>query len=1107
YALQVDGLRKVYEIFTSLSVDPGVKKSAVDQLAIILQVALLLSNDDRTCYEVSHILALLLFDEQARFFMGFSAKLRLTPTDKIILTNSHLRQGLQSAVYDITNSTSHFAVQRSLRRLLGYLVARSDAGVMEIFHTLDWCGAVARFVKVTPASTADESLLWDILRFISLVLKLTNRAPDNILQWVGEVLYHPKALLAFISAYNNSLPYLLTVRLKFHQLRGDLAHRLVQRLNVTDAPHFYNLAALEATLLALVHITARPGWSQECTDQEGNTLLCQVLNCLLEVVCAFHIGRGGTAMSFMGKGEWPKNWLYSRHGDDMSGDPGLDWMLTLWAYRDSEVRTAGLGIAVTLSCLEEGRKLLTANCKHIPGGIWAAALSILLDTSECSIVRQQAALLLVNLTSTPLPSGTSEGEQRIWAGPIVMDTEYGVSLTGLPALLALVEHCQLYREMTVMLSAYHPQPAVQPTLTSEIQQLSQSASENTLSVLGGAESSGEECPGEITTQQSVTTPCLVAAVSQLVRNLIVQAPQDTVTALKNESLIPFFVSMLDAGFLEGIQGLTSSVPMELFFTELLEMHVHILRLLNTCLVHDHTTRLHVLQDRVALGGIVSLLRIFSDVSADTYGSCCEVWNTVLMFLTTLVKTQCGAAVEVLGQVLTKQWTPIAEALLRILEGGHGKGDLYTACLDFLSALCSEEGKLGASRTDVEGQVTFTVLLNSPQHADGEEKDGGHVTAGSSFCKALITSCDQIFLRKGEHSQTGERIHTHSRLSMTSLQSKQGSKVKDEALIQELTLTLDLLRNFMYKNEDVKTACYHSGLHHIVHKLWSWCQLDIGLMACVVSLLTTYTASSPTAGSSGLSPNSLVHAVVKYTSKNGHKEHVQRGLFSLLANLALSSECRNILWKSNFLQEFSNLNPKRSKGNKGRQLATEQLWLELLINLSFSLEGQQIILKIPACLDVLLEFVESPTTRLQETAVMIIRNLACHTSNKPRLLSNDQLLPRLLVCVGSDREKVTAGAASALWALIYNNQKAKVVMKNANVAAKLQDIMSDMDATDSKLQESCLADLQAVIATRVLFVNSGLVYFIIKRVFFILIFFTETENRTFVYEYLNLDLNI
>ena len=50
-------------------------------------------------------------------------------------------------------------------------------------------------MKVTPSSAADESLLLDILRFISLTLKLTNHVPDNILQWVGEVLYHPKGPL------------------------------------------------------------------------------------------------------------------------------------------------------------------------------------------------------------------------------------------------------------------------------------------------------------------------------------------------------------------------------------------------------------------------------------------------------------------------------------------------------------------------------------------------------------------------------------------------------------------------------------------------------------------------------------------------------------------------------------------------------------------------------------------------------------------------------------------------------------------------------------------------------------------------------------------------
>lgn len=51
-------------------------------------------------------------------------------------------------------------------------------------------------------------------------------------------------------------------------------------------------------------------------------------------------------------------------------------------------------------------------------------------------------------------------------------------------------------------------------------------------------------------------------------------------------------------------------------------------------------------------------------------------------------------------------------------------------------------------------------------------------------------------------------------------------------------------------------------------------------------------------------------------------------------------------QSNFLQEFGKLNPKRSKGSKGKQLLHEVLWLELLLNLSFSLEGQQMILKIP-----------------------------------------------------------------------------------------------------------------------------------------------------------------
>ena len=56
-----------------------------------------------------------------------------------------------------------------------------------------------------------------------------------------------------------------------------------------------------------------------------------------------------------------------------------------------------------------------------------------------------------------------------------------------------------------------------------------------------AEGTEEEGGNPDNMYQTVTSPCLVSAISQLVRNLIIQAPQDTVSSLKNEALLPFFV--------------------------------------------------------------------------------------------------------------------------------------------------------------------------------------------------------------------------------------------------------------------------------------------------------------------------------------------------------------------------------------------------------------------------------------------------------------------------------------------------------------------------------------------------------------------------------------
>ncbi|XP_060080267.1 rotatin-like [Ylistrum balloti] len=1377
---QIDGLRKVNEIFKSMSVDPGVKKSAADQLAIILQdhnlhsafkrdgglesvlehlklailrdqgpskidylpylnacvtilrylihhdytlrhrlatdqeiytclirAAFINQRDERTCYEAAHTLTLLLFDEVAKFDMGggqnpvvtfsipkvlkkryrlpfrpvchhevsphqgslpaepdllangppaemlkvvwnvawhggmdkllshlkllktkqdkfteFSVKLHLTCSDRVIIQATHLRQGMQEAVFDISNATSHKGVSTALNRLLTYLVtAQGHPGVDDVFN-LDWFTTIGRFLKVTPSLTADESLLQEVLKFICIALKLTNGVPDNTLQWLGEMLYQPsgtligllhrasvkgeardvpenvnikrtldKELLSFIATYNSKLPYLLCRRLKIQQLRGDLSHQLIQRLNVTDAPHFYNLASLEGTLQCLMHITARPGWSHESTELDSGALCSQVLHCLLEVVSAFHIGRGGTSMSYMGKGvtksatlclrhlahemasysddkNWARQWSHLQqksdvsHSHGMTGDSGLIWMLTLWAYRDPEVRAAGLGIAVALTSTEPGRIVMTSHCKHIPGGIWGAAFSILLDQAECSMVRQQAALLLVNMTSQTMPCGSVELEQNVWQGPIVTDTEFEVSLVGLTALLALIHHSQFYQEMLVLLCNFYAQPTIQPVSVLEVpvSHLSSTESESTLSTVadfgtdGLQSTSGSNQPrsrgrghihhtsnssgsktrhsttdptgnsssstltGEQLEYQSIATPSLVSSVCQFLRNLVILAPQDTFTCLKKDSYVQVLTNLVDTNLLDAYMtemGEGCSDQLELVFCDLLHMYASILDLLRACVVYDTPIRQEVLANEDFIRSTAALLTIRFQGSADVEGSCQVLWSSVLSFLTVLLQLQGASALHSFTMAAHTLWTSTAETLCSVLEKRlHLNKKLFDNCLRFLSILFSEEGKLvGRQPQLAEDTITITGLLNTPLKSDTKEQDQGEVTTGSQLCKVLVNVYEHSCLKSTDYKEA-DRVHaatalrtllaisssakakalqlglvesvidhvkqTHNKLNMESLQpGKPNTKKKEDPLMSDLVLTFDLLRNFIFQNLEAKMACYYSGLHNILHRLWAWCQLDMAVMSSALSLLTTYIAHCPTATSSlaytttatstggqktqQLSNNSLVHCLIRLTGRDGIKDSVLRTLFSLLATLTLSSEGRNIVFKSNFLREFLSLNPRKSKKTKHTQ-NMELFWLELLVNLSFSVEGQQMLLKTGDCVNLLLDFVEYGQGKVQECATLILRNMCCHSSNKPKLLACDKLLPHLLECLTSDNTQIQCVAASALWALVFNNQKAKVMMKNANVIPKLQEVMNNINNHHRRdLSDGCLENLQSVIA--------------------------------------------
>ncbi|MEQ2280761.1 hypothetical protein AMECASPLE_023258, partial [Ameca splendens] len=260
--------------------------------------------------------------------------------------------------------------------------------------------------------------------------------------------------------------------------KSQLALRLLQSLRVSDAPRFYGLPSLERALQGMVSLTAQPGWSSHCPDLEPSSLCSKYLSGLLEVISSFYVEWRGNSLSFMGKGvtknaiicllhlshemmtenkdkDLINQWSFGSDGttEDVSGSQlGLAWLVPLWVDRDQEVRFASLSLGAALSSMPSGCHALCASCQNISGGLWGTVLNILLDQEESSMVRREAAFILQNLLVMPMPANAEEAKDSHWQHPRVHDEVSGVSLVGLPALQALLYHCQYFHNVALSAS-------------------------------------------------------------------------------------------------------------------------------------------------------------------------------------------------------------------------------------------------------------------------------------------------------------------------------------------------------------------------------------------------------------------------------------------------------------------------------------------------------------------------------------------------------------------------------------------------------------------------------------------------------------------------------
>uniref|UniRef100_A0A672JFT4 Rotatin n=1 Tax=Salarias fasciatus TaxID=181472 RepID=A0A672JFT4_SALFA len=872
--------------------------------------------------------------------------------------------------------------------------------------------------------------------------------------------------------------------------KSQLAVRLLQSLRVSDAPRFYGLPSLERTLQGMVCLTAQPGWSSHCPDLEPSSLCSKYLSGLLEVISSFYVEWGGNSLSFMGKGvtknaiicllhlshemmaqNKDKNlisqWSLGNETAAEDANPsqlGLAWLVPLWVDRDQEVRVASLGLGAALSSMPSGCQALCASCQNISGGLWGTLLNILLDRQESSMVRREAAFILQNLLVMPMPANTEEAKDSHWQHPCVHDEVSGVSLVGLPALQALLYHYHYFQHVAQSASscyrgryAFHLQPGAGASSGPSPQE-----SSSAVSLMCVPGQSDTDTSSSVTSQDSrqgepsavehvvIVTPDLLTAHCGLLTNLLAILPDFTLSAIRHNQLLQALASPV-------------TVFVVLFFCKLLQ----------SCATASEDLIGQMDSFKQLLSTLVAALMLdVTGLDAGTRDVVCVCWADVFTLLATVVKRDGSAAHPSVSAALGKRWRTFAGTLSVCVNERLTDPRLQTAALQFLCTIFTEETKnrspeAGTSDCKAATSHLSDILNGSPAGGLCElllqsfERRTLQDPLKKHTARALMTllACSQpaqnYAAKAGLIDSCVEQMkQTYSQLQLESVRPGKAShrkKVSGDLLELSIKLTAEILRSALYLNDECKVVATDARLTLALYALWPWLLLDDPTMEAVLELLCVYTANCTTAcsslcgagpavvpGSKGSLSSSLMHCVLKLSSGLApDSSPIQSLSFSLLANLAMSRECRCLLQRNNFLQAFLSVPVPKAAAAKSSSAAGGgsllSLWLKLLVSLSSAEDGQQSILRVTGALELLA--VLAPHRR---HALLALHNLCFGPANKSHIVANGKAMKALLGCLESKETETRCMGASALWALLHNNQRAKTTLKCPSVRLRIEE---------------------------------------------------------------------
>nr|XP_023650287.1 rotatin [Paramormyrops kingsleyae] len=571
--------------------------------------------------------------------------------------------------------------------------------------------------------------------------------------------------------------------------------------------------------------------------------------------------------------------------------------------------------------------------------------------------------------------------------------------------------------------------------------------------------------------RAIVTPQLVSALCGLLANLASIQPEFTMSALRQHCILPSLASLVDSGTIErclcdlrmsGLPGGDADAMSQA--QSLLQFLSSFAGLLQTCITlsTELLSQMEAEMPALLVGIFTALTANLQHLDSPSRDTAHHTWATLFTLLATALRQDAPAVFPSVSAVMARCWQPLAGTVSLCVQLSPSDPALFSAAMSFLCAVLTEQSRRrarGAPETPLSvplsgrpGGQLCELLLQCFEKQPLQDPLKKVTSRAFLSLLACSPSAQSYACRAGLVDTLIERLRNiHLQLQQESLNpGKAAQKKKEESCLRELKLVLQLLRNCLYRNEECKASACDSRLAFAVAPLWPWLLLDDRLMEAALELLCVFTASCGPACSSlcwsgpGHAPvqrtptgGSVLHSVMKLATllapeNSGH----QRLAFCLLANLAASRDCKGLLQKSNFFQHFLALSLLKPSSKAPSPALS--LWLKVLLSLSFSEDGQQMILKMDGALELIAELALHKRDSHRPLTLLILHNVSFCSANKAKVLASAKSVSVLVSCLESNQLHICAIGASALWSLLHNYQKAKVILKNPSIRIKAEE---------------------------------------------------------------------